>query len=360
MARGGGGFTYIVNVLPTLVRLAPDDRFLLLVRSPDIEAAMPDAPNLEVQRLPEMSRIERLYHILVGAPRIARRWRPDLYFSVAELVPRRLPCPSVASFRNPNIVDVKRHDWPLYQRVRLGILHRVALVSARSCERILFVSEDSASWMGDDLGIPAAKRVVVHHGIDATAWRQAARRSPHGRPYILSVSSVYRYKNYVRLIEAWADLARRIPDPPDLVIIGDDQDAPYSLEMERARSATGPLAERIHILGHVPYAQVRDYYAGAVMSVFPSYLETFGHPLLEAMASRLPLVAADIPVFREIAGDAALYADPMRPERIADAMQRALDPEVREHLVSRGDARVCEFSWVRSAEGHLALFRELC
>ena len=59
---------------------------------------------------------------------------------------------------------------------------------------------------------------------------------------------------------------------------------------------------------------------GATLFVFPSYLETFGHPLLEAMASDVPLVAADIPVFREVAGDAALYADPHRPEALASAM----------------------------------------
>jgi glycosyltransferase involved in cell wall biosynthesis len=307
-----------------------------------------------------VGRIARLRHILLDAPRIAQQWGADLYFSVAELVPPWLPCPSVASFRNPNVVDRKRHHWYLRQKVRLGTLHSVARLSGRLARRILFVSHDSARWMGDDLRIPEDKRVVIHHGIDLDAWRKPAERVFHDRPYILSVSSVYRYKNYVRLIEAWAELARRVPDAPDLLIIGDDQDAPYSLLMEQAHAATGDLAERIHILGAIPYARVRGYYAGAEMFVFPSYLETFGHPLLEAMACRLPLVAADIPVFREIAGDAALYADPYDSTAIADAMQRALDPVVRRGLLERGEACVRHFSWGRSAETHLALFRSLC
>ncbi len=266
----------------------------------------------------------------------------------------------MASLRNPNVVDRKRHHWYLRQRVRLGTLHAFAWLSGRLCRRILFVSHDSARWMGDDLGIPEEKRVVIHHGIDLDAWRKPAEQRLHDRPYILSVSSVYRYKNYVRLIEAYAELARRLRDVPDLLIIGDDQDTPYARQMEQARLATGALADRIHILGEVPYERVRSYYAGATLFVFASYLETFGHPLLEAMASGLPLVSSDRPVFREVAGDAALYADPHRAESFADAMERVLtSTELRDALVERGRGRVADLSWDRSAERHLALLREV-
>ena len=65
------------------------------------------------------------------------------------------------------------------------------------------------------------------------------------------------------------------------------------------------VAERIHILGEVPYADIKQYYAGADLFVFPSYLETFGHPLLEAKASDEPTLASDIPEIREVAWDAA-------------------------------------------------------
>ena len=111
----------------------------------------------------------------------------------------------------------------------------------------------------------------------------------HRPPYILSVSSVYTHKNYVRLIDAYAALGRRRDNMPDLVIIGDVQHPGYLVEMQRARAAAGDeLAERIHFVGEVPYADVKAYYAGADLFVFPSYLESFGHPMLEAMASGDP------------------------------------------------------------------------
>jgi glycosyltransferase involved in cell wall biosynthesis len=127
--------------------------------------------------------------------------------------------------------------------------------------------------------------------------------------------------------------------------------------MEEARTATGAVAKHVHILGEVPYAQVRRYYAGASIFVFPSYLETFGHPMLEALASELPVVASDIPVFHEIAGAAALYADPHDAAALSHAMEEALTvPEIREALRKRGRDRLREFGWERAAARLSAVF----
>ena len=359
-AQIGGGVTYVLNVLPQLARLAPDDRFRVLLRSQDMAGSLSTPSNLEVTLLDPASVASRLRFLLHEGPRLAASWRADLYFSASESAPPRLSCPSIASFRNPNIVDRKGHGWPLPERMRLGLLRQLARLSAQRCERVLFVSEDSARWMGDDLGVPGWKRTVIHHGIDWDAKEVQASPKRHARPHILTVSSIYRYKNFVRLIEAYARFAGRVRDVPDLVIVGDDRDPAYARRMERARRATGVLAGKIHIVGAVPYAEVRSYYDDASLFVFPSYLETFGHPLLEAMASGTPLVAADIPVFREIAGDAALFADPFSSEALADAIEKVLSSEaLRRELIDRGGARVREFPWSRSAERHLALFREV-
>jgi glycosyltransferase involved in cell wall biosynthesis len=265
----------------------------------------------------------------------------------------------IASFRNPNVFTPLDQGWPWRQRLRLGTLRILARLSAATCDRILFVSEDSARWIGDRLGLPPERRAVVHHGIDAEAWRPETR-SATTRPCILSVSTIYRYKNFVRLIEAYGVLARRLPDAPDLVILGDDQDAAFSQRMEAARVALGEAAGRVRLLGEVPYADVRQHYAAATLFVFPSYLETFGHPLLEAMASGIPVVAADIPVFREIACDAALYADPHSVEALAGAMERVLtEGELRDALVLRGRERVCQFGWDRTASRLSSLFDQV-
>lgn len=362
MAKGGGGFTYLVNVLPRLCARAPQDRFRLAVRSETIARSISRLPNLEIDLLPDASWPERLRFTQLDAPRLARRWGADVYFSAGEYAPLRAHCPVIASFRNPNVFTPMDQRWSARQRARLAVLYGLARASAWACDRIMFVSEDSARWIGDVLELPEQRRAVVHHGIDAERWTCEPVPESHGLrgSYILSVSSVYRYKNYVRLIEAYAALARRRADAPDLVIIGDDQDPDYSRRMQQARSATGEIAERIHILGEVPYAQIRSYYAQADLFVFPSYLETFGHPLLEAMASGVPVVAADIPVFREIGGEAAFYADPHKADALAASMEEALFvPAARAALRRRGLERVGHFTWERTAERLSALLDEV-
>lgn len=357
MARAGGGFTYLVNVIPRLAQASPRDHFRLYLRSERLALSIPEIENVEVVKLPEAGLAHRLRFTYVDLPRLAAAWNADLYYSVGEYAPVYAPCPTIAAFRNPNVFTPLRQEWPLKQRLRLRVLRALAQASARTCDRILFVSEDSARWIGDRMGLAEDRRAVVHHGIDLESWRPRRGKSLHARPYILSVSSIYRYKNYVRLIEAWAQLARRSSNMPDLVILGDDQDPPYTQQMQQARRDCGDLAPRIHILGEVPYAQMRSWYENAALFVFPSYLETFGHPLLEAMASEVPLVAADIPVFREIAGDAAFFADPHQPEALASAISAVLfHKEARSVLVKRGSERVRRFNWGQSAQQLLHLF----
>lgn len=360
MARAGGGFTYLVNIVPELARLAPRDHFQIFVGDRRVAESVPAAPNTEIVFLGQLGLRERLRFTYREAARRAAAWGADLYFSAGETAPSRAPFPTIAAFRNPNVFTLgKGQDLTLRQRVRLRALHGLARLSAARCDRILFVSEDSARWIGDRIGLPERRRAVVHHGIDAAAWRPRAKAGS-AAPYILSVSSIYPYKNFVRLIEAWTRLARERPRTPDLVIIGDDQDPATSQQMREARSAAGALAERIHILGEVPYAEVRRYYEDAALFVFPSHLETFGHPLLEAMASDLPLVAADIPVFREVAADAAFYADPFDLASLASAMEEVLfRPDAREQLVKRGRERLKAFTWRRSAEKLLGLFESV-
>ncbi|NRA09353.1 MAG: glycosyltransferase family 4 protein [Myxococcales bacterium] len=360
MCTAGGGFSYLVNIIPLLATLAPEHRFLLLARNRRLATAMPEADNLDVRVLPPTGIVGRLRFAYFEAPRIAKRWNADLYYSAGETVPLHASCPSIASFQNPNVFSKEPVHRPWKQRARLGILRLLAAVSARCAARVMFVSHDSARWMGDALGLPEARRAPIQHGIDAALWSRPLDAPLHSAPYILSVSSIYRYKNYVRLIEAYAELAERRSQMPDLVIIGDDQDPEYSREMYRARDATGALAENIHILGEVPYADIQSYYAGASFFVFPSYLETFGIPLLEAMASGLPTVAADIPVFREVGGDAVLYADPHAVPALAKAMEQALfAPGLAGSLAKRGRERVQDFTWEHAATRLLSLFTEV-
>ncbi len=361
----GGGYTYLVNVMPRLCAMAPAAEFTLMLRNRRlIEVLTPIAEresNFVLEALPETGVAGRMLHTFFAMPKIAARLRADVFFSVGEVAPWSVPCASIASFRNANVFTREVAPPDLRERLRFVVLNAIARLAAKRCDRIMFVSHDSARWIGESIGLPEERRAVIHHGIDVAGWSSAEPMREHPRPYVLSVSSIYHYKNFVRLIEAWTQVARRrgSEDMPDLVIIGDDYDRPYREEMERARLAAGDLSERIHILGGMPYEEVKSWYRGASLFVFPSYLETFGHPLLEAMAAGVPLVATELDSFREVAGDAALYAAFDDVDGLADAIAQALEPDSSAALIARGQARVAEFSWDATVEALLALFESI-
>jgi hypothetical protein len=172
MAKGGGGFTYLVNVLPHLSALAPHDQFRVLLRSERLAQSIRPSANLAIDLLPDQPWLLRQRFTHREVPRLAKSWGADLYFSAGESAPLRAPCPTIASFRNPNVYTTMDQGWSPKQRLRLRMLREVSRMSARTCDRIMFVSVDSARWIGDLLEIPVERRAVVHHGIDAVAWKR--------------------------------------------------------------------------------------------------------------------------------------------------------------------------------------------
>jgi glycosyltransferase involved in cell wall biosynthesis len=105
---------------------------------------------------------------------------------------------------------------------------------------------------------------------------------------------------------------------------------------------------------------MKKIYRLSTMLVFPSLEETFGLPVLEAMAAGLPVVTSNRSALPEVAGEAALLVNPENPEEIAAAVRRILDsPELRRELIRKGHERAREFPWERTARETLAVYRRL-
>jgi glycosyltransferase involved in cell wall biosynthesis len=222
--------------------------------------------------------------------------------------------------------------------------------------------------MSPALGISLEKSTVIHHGVDDTFRRASnegeAPKDPSlegsglkaGRRFILVVSSVLEHKNLERLLEAYSNLVQSLDDPSylsgqalNLVIAG-----PIS-SMKLVRSLKDSLAERgllanVWFLDSLPSEELRILYRRAEMLVFPSLEETFGFPLIEAMASGLPVVASNVSVVPEICADAASYFDPFNVADMTQAMRRVLaDHPLRRTLVGKGLERALAFSWDKAA-----------
>jgi len=206
---------------------------------------------------------------------------------------------------------------------------------------------------------------TVHHGPGQISTGTEAGPSPAGGPagpaHALIVGTLEPRKNLAFLLALWPELRSRLAaelpaaPPPALVLVGR-----YGWKTEALRRQVG-RGIREGWLAHrqdVEAEELAALYRRATLVAFPTLYEGFGLPALEALASGVPLVASDLPVLREVAADAALYAPPDDPEAWIDALLRVLtDPALARDLARKGRERARAFSWARAAEETLAVWR---
>lgn len=229
--------------------------------------------------------------------------------------------------------------------------------------RIVAVSEFCRQELAVGAGYPLARIDVAPHGVD-TRFRppspaaQEALRSqllaPGERHLALHVGHGAARKNVEALYRALA-LLRRDGCPVRLLRIG----AAPTPAQSRLIEALG-VAGAITHLPHVANPDLPAFYGAADVFVFPALYEGFGLPLIEAMACGAPVVCSDSPLFREVCGPAACYADARRPEALAAAMAGLLgDAALAEGCRARGLARAQLFTWERAARATLEAYRKM-
>jgi glycosyltransferase involved in cell wall biosynthesis len=179
----------------------------------------------------------------------------------------------------------------------------------------------------------------------------------HGisRPFVLFVSSLWRYKNCDGLLRAWR-LARHELGGRQLVILGAERDQRYGAELHELAVELG-IAEDVVFVGGVPNEETVQFYRGADLLVYPSFNETFGLPILEAMACACPVVTSNISSMPEIAGGAAILTDPHDPSSIARSILEATGSG-SSRMRADGLRRAQEFTWGAVAAGTLDVYRQ--
>lgn len=338
----GGGRSYLANLLRELAR---DDRgfdFTFLATPGQLDGLDTSGVSVRTLALPSWPlRVGwRVAFEELALPWLARRF--DLLFCVADLSPPFGRTPTVVLLRNLNIYDRR---W--YDDARTRMLERLARWGLPRARRVLFPSQAALERIAELAPVPRERAAVVPYGISPELFA-APSGAPPARRYLFLPAAVERHKNVDVLVEALAHVkdaeleawiaGRSVVDPG------------YQTELEAKARRLG-VGDRVRFLGAVPYADVLAYHRGAVALVFPSFIETFGHPLLEAMLAETPIVASDIPTFREVAGEVARYF----PAEDAEALARRVDavqgePEETRRRVAAGRARAAQFTWARAVD----------
>lgn len=221
----------------------------------------------------------------------------------------------------------------------------------RAADRVLAVSRATADDAVRLAGVDPARVRVVPNGLPAAPEPRGATPA---EPYVLYSGAVEPHKN----LEVVLDALVTIPGGVRLVATG-----PWSrrrLERLRERASTRGVASRVDWLGHVPAERLAALRRDAAAVVVPSRKEGFGLPALEGLAAGVPVLAADVPALREVAGEAALYLDPDDAAAWAEAVARARDDgALRARAATAGPARAAGFTWDETARLTLAAYREL-
>ncbi|MEV6597193.1 glycosyltransferase family 1 protein [Actinoplanes sp. NPDC051346] len=280
------------------------------------------------------------------------RWRPLLRGAMVDVMVFPYHLGAAPLLGRPAVALV--HDCILETDPRfapspqVGFAYRIMTALVARTATIATVSRASAREVERFYGRRVHPDHVIGNGVDRLRDDPAAARrleSEYGLEpgYVLHVGAQRPHKNVAVLVEAIAE----VPDAR-LVLVG-SADERFPDEVAPAIERYG-VADRVTRLPFVPEELLGTLYARAALLAYPSLVEGFGLPVLEAMVSRTPVIASDVPVLREVGGSAALYVAPRCARAWAAAITRLLaDDDLRDGLVAAGAAHASHFTWGAAA-----------
>lgn len=351
----GGMRMYIVTLTREMARQDPDSEFIVF-----------DSASMQLKELDDISNVHRVSLRAVPKRRALRvvyqnsiypivlgRNGLNVLLATCNVVPIGCRMPTVVV-----IQSLQYFDHPDgFGRWRGAYLRLAVRSSVRRAAEVVCVSHDSCRAALLHTGGDPERFHVIHHGVPPALAAFNGIEFEHTQaPYILTVATLYRYKNIERLIEAYARVVRDHSIPHRLRIVGGD--AEVTAKSLRQLASQFGVAERVDTLGAIDNDRLPEQYAGADLFVYPSLYETFGLPPLEAMALGVPVVASGSTAISEVVGHGAEIVNAFDVADIARGIQVALlDAKRRNQLVERGHARVKHFSWTKAAKSTLTVLR---
>ena len=286
-------------------------------------------------------RLKRLAWSQFQLPDLAKKCKADLIFTPApegylgkQVVPQVVMVHDLRPLTHPD-----RSGQSLYFR------HWVPPL-LKQCRHILTNSEFSALEIQRACSIDASKITVIPLGFDAEHFSPANDyQLRHHRPYFLHVGQAYPHKNLQNLIQAFSNLAEKLPDI-DLILVGKAH--PKETDKHRILVNQLGLHQRVSFRNYVSYQDLPDYYRGALALVYPSYWEGFGLPILEAFGCGTRVVTTDGSGMQEVSGDHSVLVDPYDLNSLEKAMIEVTQASDIDSLKHARINHARSFTWSRT------------
>jgi glycosyltransferase involved in cell wall biosynthesis len=360
-ASAGAGLTYVRNIIPEIsVR---EDVQATIALSLAFRREFKEVSKVKFVELDAAGAASRFWREQYILPKMIRRASADVLISTGNFALRKSPVPQILLSGNSLYTSsdfsrdvLARGDYGAWLDTRLKAFFAKrsvhwANVTVAPSQSFADVLHD---WTGDDV-------TCVYHGFNQNQFFQDAAplssdvqekiHATKGALKLLFVSHYNYYRNFETLLRAIPILRERAQGRKIKLLLTcklDSNENPGSYRAETALSLLRKLKieQEVVQLGAIPYSQLHHVYRSADIYVTPAYAETFAHPLVEGMASGLPIVAADIPVHREICGGSAIFFDHFSPEKLAEQVLKIVSfQDLAEELRNSGAGRSKDFSW---------------
>ena len=361
-ASAASGLTYLRNVLPHLSRQS--DVQTTVAMSPGLQVEFCSLPNLHFAELPEIrGAAARFWFEQKHLPDVVRRSRADVLISAGNFALRQSPVPQVLLSGN-SLYTSKDFSRDLRRRGEYGMwvdTRSRAMLAKRSISWADFTVAPSQAFADELARWTGRKVAVIHHGFDREVFFGGRSDLPAETQCkldcekdcvrLLHVSHYNYFRNFETLFLAVAQLKNLMPGKKIRLFLTcklEDGANPGAYRTKAAAAMVKRLgiSEEIVELGAISYQCLHHVYRACDLYVTASYAETFAHPLVEAMASELPVVASDLAVHQEVAGEAGEYFPRFDADALAQRAARVLSSEsLRSCKVDQGRERASTFRW---------------
>jgi alpha-1,3-rhamnosyl/mannosyltransferase len=352
--------SYVKNLVEAISRRpeASDYEFRLYVRSDDLAALPPLTHNFAV--VPEEAPGYSVAELTSFSWRLLRE-RLDLFHATHYVIPPLARARAVVT-----IHDIIHVLYPQFLPNRAALLYARFMIrrALKRADRILTVSYNTKRDLVDYFGIPPARVEVVYNGVSSQfrpdlpreELDRVAAKYNLPRPYLLFLGGEKPHKNVRNVLRAFAQARREKSLPHALVLAGP---MPKNRSRVEALISALELDSSVCRPGIVPEADLPGLFGGADAFLYPTLYEGFGLPVVEAMASGVPVLTSSTSALQEIAGGYSYLVDPMDVDAIARGIaDLATDSEHRNELADLGKRRARDFSWERAAERTLQIYAE--
>ncbi len=295
--------------------------------------------------------------------KLSKKYRLDLLHCTSNTAPIALSVPLVVTIHDIiylERINLRKGSW--YQI--FGNLYRRGVVPliARTTKKVITVSEYEKEVIKKKF--PNLDLVAIYNGLqdsfvkitDPEILQDVKEQYRLPNEFILFIGNTDPKKNLIGVLRAYSILVNKGQPIPKLVVL----DIKESFLEKMILKINPELKNHIVISGYVPNYQLPAIYSLATLFMYPSLRESFGIPLLEAMACGTPIITSSTSSMPEVVEDAALLVNPLHPEQIANAIETLLtDSAARARLVANGYERVKTFNWLNNAKQTLSIYIEV-